>query len=78
MAEHPTGASTSSSAGTDVDEQIGVTNAVAAEAAKIRETANRMAERDPEDLTKDIRQLAGTVQQLAEQVERLAAAVANR
>lgn len=78
MTNH-TAATTSSSTGPDVDDLGGIADATAAEAAKTRETANRMAEREPsEDLGKEIRQLAGMVQQLAEQVERLAVAVRNR
>lgn len=76
MTNH-TAARTSSS--TSPDDLGGIADATAAEAAKTRETANRMAEREPsEDAGKEIRQLAGMVQQLAEQVERLAAAVRDR
>jgi len=78
MTNH-TAATTSSSTAPDVDDLGGIADATAAEAAKTRETANRMAEREPSgDLGKEIRQLAGMVQQLAEQVERLAAAVRDR
>lgn len=48
--------------------------AVAAETEKIRITANQLAERESDDIGKDIRVLAGLVQQLAEQVERMAGA----
>jgi hypothetical protein len=78
MTEHPTRASTSPSVTDEAGDETGITNAVTAEAAKVRETANLLAEREPDDLARDIRQLAGMVQQLADQVERLAAAVANR
>jgi len=62
----------------DLDDLEGIADAAAAEAAKTRDTANLMAERDPDDLAKDMRQLAGMVQQLAEQVQRLAVAVGQR
>lgn len=79
MTNHPTAATTSSSTSPDTDELGGIADAAAAEAAKTRETANRMAEREPsDDMGKEVRQLAGMVQQLAEQVERLALAVGNR
>ncbi|HSL11889.1 MAG TPA: hypothetical protein VLA82_11305 [Actinomycetota bacterium] len=79
MSDAPTAARTSSSTSRNPDELGGIAEATAAEAAKTRETANRMAEREPsEDVGKEVRQLAGMVQQLAEQVERLALAVGNR
>jgi hypothetical protein len=79
MANDTTAATTSSSMAPDPDGLGGIADATAAEAAKTRETANRMAEREPsEDLGKEVRQLAGMVQQLAEQVERLALAIGNR
>jgi hypothetical protein len=78
MTNHPTAARTSSSVTPDVDDLGGIAEATAAEAAKTRDTANLMAEREPNDIGKDIRQLAGMVQQLAEQVERLALAIRNR
>ena len=79
MANDPTAATTSSNTAPDTDELGGIADATAAEAAKIHETANRMAEREPsDDLGKEVRQLAGMVQQLAEQVERLALGVRNR
>ena len=69
----------SSSPTPDSDDLGGIADATAAEAAKTRETANRLAEREPsEDLGKEVRQLAGMVQQLAEQVERLATAIGDR
>ena len=56
-----------------------LTEAVNAEVEKIRTTANQMAERESDDVGKDVRVLAGLVQQLAEQVERLTdAAEENR
>ena len=71
-------ARTSSSTAPAGDGLGGIAEATAAEAAKTRETANRVAEREPNDVGKDIRQLAGMVQQLAEQVERLALAIRDR
>ena len=76
MANDPT---TSSTKTPDTDDLGGIADATAAEAAKTRETANLMAEREPsDDLGKEVRQLAGMVQQLAEQVERLALAIGRR
>ena len=57
---------------TTADDVGTIAEAVAAEAAKTRDTANQMAEREPVDIGKDLRVLAGMVQQLADQVERLA------
>ena len=78
MTKEPSTATTSSGATPDIDDLGGIAEATAAEAAKTRETANLMAEREPNDVGKDIRQLAGMVQQLAEQVERLALAIRVR
>ncbi|HEX6132002.1 MAG TPA: hypothetical protein VF044_09740 [Actinomycetota bacterium] len=57
---------------TAADDVGAIAEAVAAEAAKTRDTANQMAEREPVDIGKDVRVLAGMVQKLADQVERLA------
>jgi hypothetical protein len=52
--------------------------AVRLEAAKTKETADRMANGESTDEKDDARVLAGMVKQVAEQVERLAALIEDR
>lgn len=52
--------------------------AVRLEAAKTKETADRVANGESADEKDDIRVLAGMVKQVAEQIERLAALVEQR
>lgn len=50
----------------------GMMQGVAAEARKVRETADKLAEGDYPEEADNVRVLAGMIRQLAEQVERLA------
>jgi hypothetical protein len=50
----------------------GMLQGVAAEARKVRETADKLAEGDSPEGADTVRMLAGMIRQLAEQVERLA------